>query len=252
MKRLLLALLMTVTGMSAVGQGNDIDVLVSRGNDLLKGGKNKESIECFEKAIELLRPTGNQERIKMLEEGITVNKWFICQDSIFSLAKMCNQRGEYEKSNEYYERLVFILDSMGMSKSMLEKAKNLIAVEEINQGIAYSQKKQYYNARLFMTRALKWATGKTYKTAHRWLGNICDWEVTEVYTGAANLERAIALCEEGERHYDTAGAVIHMMEIRLWGEWMKRRPFTHRLLPTIRLTTPYNMCKGKLIVVWAN
>ena len=147
---------------------------------------------------------------------IKKNHWLHCIDSLLEKAKYYSNSGDYELSTKYYEQTILYFDSMG-NYSLIPQINNLIAENDIGQGIAFLKKKQYNTARFFCMRASRRAEpeSKIYKTAHRWIGDICDVEATEIRSGTTNLERAVALCEEGEQHFDTAGDEYKKLKIRL-------------------------------------
>lgn len=216
MKKFLLLLMLALTSYAVLGQNAHVEKLVSTGIDYMGAKKYQESTACFEKAIKELNPMRDQEAISMLRQMIKKNHWMQCADSLFYLASSCQTNGEYERSTKYFEQVLLYFDSLGMPE-MFSNTYNLIAENDIMQGIAFLEKAQYDTALIFCRRAAQRAEpgSRTYRNAHRWIGNICDQKATETNAGVDNLERAVALCKEGERHYDTAGCVIKGLEVRL-------------------------------------
>ena len=183
--------------------------------------KHKEASECFEKAVEYLDPASDSGIETMLPQLIKTERMMYQLDSLFTLALKCTEEEKYALSNEYLAQALLVLDSKKVDSiktdDLVPKIHDLIAENYTALSIASLDKYQFDTARSFLISAVKWATSGsiTYKSAHRWLGIICEIEATEIKTGIANLERSVALCEEGERHYDTAGAELKKMEIRL-------------------------------------
>ena len=126
-----------------------------------------------------------------------------------------NNRKDYERSNECYERMITHLDTMGWH-TLIPKVKSLMSSNYNSMGMPYLQAGQFDEAKPYFEKALELETPTTkgYRSAARWMGNLYDLKAGAIMHTQEGASLALAWFRKAEEYYKLDGRMRNILKMR--------------------------------------